>query len=86
LARLLATVHAEMNLITVQPLARRVLRVQSSTNRIHRFARIVNAGGLGAPARPPRGRDILAARGQLESASLRGRRQRVRNPEEKPII
>ncbi|MBT6512069.1 MAG: 23S rRNA (adenine(2503)-C(2))-methyltransferase RlmN, partial [Rhodospirillaceae bacterium] len=32
----------------------------SSNNRIHAFARIVNAGGLSAPVRRPRGRDILA--------------------------
>jgi 23S rRNA (adenine2503-C2)-methyltransferase len=28
----------------------------SSNNRIHRFAEIVNAGGLSAPVRTPRGR------------------------------
>jgi len=31
----------------------------------------VNAGGLSAPIRVPRGRDILAACGQLKSASER---------------
>ncbi|HKV16039.1 MAG TPA: 23S rRNA (adenine(2503)-C(2))-methyltransferase RlmN, partial [Reyranella sp.] len=49
----------------------------SSNNRIHRFAEIVNEGGLSAPVRTPRGRDILAACGQLKSASARQRRERV---------
>jgi len=37
------------------------------------FAEIVNDGGLSAPIRTPRGRDIFAACGQLKSASLRRR-------------
>jgi 23S rRNA (adenine2503-C2)-methyltransferase len=44
---------------------------------MHRFAEIVNAGGLSAPIRTPRGRDIFAACGQLKSASQRGRREKV---------
>jgi 23S rRNA (adenine2503-C2)-methyltransferase len=53
----------------------------SSNNRIHRFAEIVNEGGLAAPVRTPRGRDILAACGQLKSASERSRRTKVRDVE-----
>jgi 23S rRNA (adenine2503-C2)-methyltransferase len=49
----------------------------SSNNRMHRFAEIVNDGGLSAPIRTPRGRDIFAACGQLKSASQRGRREKV---------
>ncbi len=49
----------------------------SSNNRIHRFAEIVNDGGLSAPVRTPRGRDISAACGQLKSASLRQRGVKV---------
>jgi 23S rRNA (adenine2503-C2)-methyltransferase len=49
----------------------------SSNNRIHRFAEIVNDGGLSAPVRTPRGRDISAACGQLKSESVRGRRDKV---------
>ena len=41
---------------------------------MHRFAGIVNDGGLSAPIRTPRGRHILATRGQLKSASQRGDR------------
>jgi 23S rRNA (adenine2503-C2)-methyltransferase len=50
---------------------------------MHRFAGIVNDGGLSAPIRTPRGRDILAACGQLESASARKRGQRVHDIEAK---
>jgi 23S rRNA (adenine2503-C2)-methyltransferase len=50
---------------------------------MHRFAEIVNDGGLSAPIRTPRGRDIFAACGQLKSASLRRRGERVRDIEAK---
>jgi len=40
----------------------------------------VNDGGLSAPIRTPRGRDIFAACGQLKSASAR---KRVRDIEAK---
>jgi 23S rRNA (adenine2503-C2)-methyltransferase len=45
---------------------------QSSTEeRVNAFARILERAGYDAPVRKPRGRDILAACGQLKSASLR---------------
>ena len=37
--------------------------------QIERFADLVNAGGISAPIRRPRGRDIMAACGQLKSSS-----------------
>jgi 23S rRNA (adenine2503-C2)-methyltransferase len=43
----------------------------STEARISSFARILEKAGLDAPVRKPRGRDILAACGQLKSASLR---------------
>lgn len=43
----------------------------SSRNRIMAFARVLEAGGLDAPIRRPRGEDILAACGQLKSESQR---------------
>lgn len=43
----------------------------SSGNRIHAFARILNEAGIDSPIRKPRGRDILAACGQLKSESKR---------------
>ena len=36
-----------------------------------RFAEIVNKAGYASPVRTPRGRDIMAACGQLKSASLK---------------
>jgi 23S rRNA (adenine2503-C2)-methyltransferase len=41
-----------------------------------RFARILNDAGYTAPVRTPRGRGIMAACGQLRSASERGRSSR----------
>jgi 23S rRNA (adenine2503-C2)-methyltransferase len=39
----------------------------SSSSRIEKFADIVNKAGYASPVRTPRGRDILAACGQLKS-------------------
>jgi 23S rRNA (adenine2503-C2)-methyltransferase len=41
----------------------------SDPERIRRFSNIVFEGGISAPVRTPRGRDIMAACGQLKSAS-----------------
>ena len=41
----------------------------SSNNRVHRFSQILNDAGYSAPIRHPRGRDIMAACGQLKSES-----------------
>ncbi|MGB1554454.1 MAG: 23S rRNA (adenine(2503)-C(2))-methyltransferase RlmN, partial [Candidatus Puniceispirillaceae bacterium] len=38
---------------------------------IERFAKIVMKAGYASPVRTPRGRDILAACGQLKSDSVR---------------
>jgi 23S rRNA (adenine2503-C2)-methyltransferase len=43
----------------------------SSTRAIDRFANIVMDAGFSSPVRTPRGRDILAACGQLKTASHR---------------
>ncbi len=79
LVRLLKPIHAKVNLIPFNPWPGAPYEC-SSNNRIHRFAEIVNDGGLSAPVRTPRGRDISAACGQLKSASLRGRREKVVTP------
>ena len=47
----------------------------SSPATMKRFAQILNDSGLSAPIRAPRGRDIMAACGQLKSASQRQRRK-----------
>lgn len=46
----------------------------SDEARIARFSEIVFSAGISAPVRTPRGRDIMAACGQLKSASERKRR------------
>jgi 23S rRNA (adenine2503-C2)-methyltransferase len=79
LVRLLVPIHAKVNLIPFNPWPGAPYEC-SSNNRIHRFAEIVNDGGLSAPVRTPRGRDISAACGQLKSASVRARRQKVTPP------
>ena len=76
LVRLLAPIHAKVNLIPFNPWPGAPYEC-SSNNRIHRFAEIANDGGLSAPVRTPRGRDILAACGQLKSASARRRGEKV---------
>ena len=68
LVRLLTPLHAKVNLIPFNAWPGAPYEC-SSNNRIHRFAEIVNAGGISAPVRTPRGRDILAACGQLKSAT-----------------
>jgi 23S rRNA (adenine2503-C2)-methyltransferase len=76
LVRILTPIHAKVNLIPFNPWPGAPYEC-SSNNRIHRFAEIVNDGGLSAPVRTPRGRDIHAACGQLKSESVRGRREKV---------
>ena len=51
--------------------------VSSSEDRINAFAKRVMKAGYASPVRTPRGRDILAACGQLKSASERDRRQKT---------
>jgi 23S rRNA (adenine2503-C2)-methyltransferase len=41
----------------------------STPERIARFSDIIFKAGISAPVRTPRGRDIMAACGQLKSAS-----------------
>ena len=77
LVRILKPIHAKVNLIPFNPWPGAPYEC-SSNNRIHRFAEIVNDGGLSAPVRTPRGRDIFAACGQLKSASERQKGERVR--------
>ena len=42
-----------------------------------RFADFINQAGYASPIRTPRGRDILAACGQLKSATERARKSRA---------
>lgn len=49
---------------------------RSSNNRIRAFADIVHNAGYSSPVRRPRGEDIMAACGQLKSATERERKSR----------
>jgi 23S rRNA (adenine2503-C2)-methyltransferase len=49
---------------------------RSSNNRIRAFADIVYNAGYSSPVRKPRGEDIMAACGQLKSATERERKSR----------
>jgi 23S rRNA (adenine2503-C2)-methyltransferase len=75
LVRLLAGIPAKVNLIPFNAWPGAPYEC-STAERIQRFGDIVNAAGYASPVRTPRGRDILAACGQLKSASERVRRAR----------
>jgi 23S rRNA (adenine2503-C2)-methyltransferase len=74
LVRLLAGIPAKVNLIPFNPWPGAPYEC-SSDAAIKAFSDIVFAAGYSAPVRTPRGRDILAACGQLKSASVRVRRR-----------
>jgi 23S rRNA (adenine2503-C2)-methyltransferase len=50
---------------------------RSSNNRIRAFADIIYDAGYASPVRKPRGEDIMAACGQLKSATERARKSRA---------
>jgi 23S rRNA (adenine2503-C2)-methyltransferase len=68
LVRLLAGIPAKINLIPFNPWPDSSYEC-SSASAIRTFAEIVNRAGYASPIRTPRGRDILAACGQLKSES-----------------
>ena len=74
LARLLKDIPAKINLIPFNKWPG-VEYESSSHLRIKQFSEILNERGLSAPIRMPRGRDIMAACGQLKSASERVRKK-----------
>jgi 23S rRNA (adenine2503-C2)-methyltransferase len=73
LVRLIAGLPAKVNLIPFNPWPGSKYE-PSSNAAVERFAKIVNDAGFSAPIRTPRGRDILAACGQLRTESRRERR------------
>jgi 23S rRNA (adenine2503-C2)-methyltransferase len=73
LVRLLAGIPAKVNLIPFNPWPGALYQCSTET-AIKAFSDIVFAAGYSAPVRTPRGRDILAACGQLKSASVRLRK------------
>jgi 23S rRNA (adenine2503-C2)-methyltransferase len=73
LVRLLRDIPAKVNLIPFNPWPGAPFDC-STDSAIAAFARIVNDAGYSSPVRTPRGRDILAACGQLKSDSIRLRK------------
>jgi 23S rRNA (adenine2503-C2)-methyltransferase len=72
LVRLLAGIPAKINLIPFNPWPGAPFEC-SSKGAIDRFAQVLMDAGYASPIRAPRGRDILAACGQLKSDSVRQR-------------
>jgi 23S rRNA (adenine2503-C2)-methyltransferase len=70
LVRLLRGIPAKINLIPFNEWPGSPYKC-SSDETIRRFAAIINKAGYASPVRKPRGRDIMAACGQLKSASRR---------------
>ena len=76
LIKLLAGIPAKINLIPFNPWPGTAHEC-SDWEQIERFAEVVNRAGYASPVRTPRGRDIMAACGQLKSESLKlGARER----------
>jgi 23S rRNA (adenine2503-C2)-methyltransferase len=76
LVRLIAGIPAKVNLIPFNSWPGAPYRC-SAPERIRAFAAIVTRAGYPAPVRTPRGPDILAACGQLKTASERLRRRAI---------
>ena len=70
LVRLLKGIPAKINLIPFNPWPGSNYEC-SDWDQIEKFADFINANGYASPIRTPRGRDILAACGQLKSESER---------------
>ena len=73
LVRLMSDIPSKVNLIPFNPWPGSVYEC-SSNNAIDRFASLLRDAGCVATVRSPRGQDIMAACGQLKSASVRQRR------------
>jgi 23S rRNA (adenine2503-C2)-methyltransferase len=76
LVKLIAGIPAKINLIPFNPWPGAPYE-RSTWDRIEAFADIVNRAGYASPVRTPRGEDIMAACGQLKSATERARKTRA---------
>ena len=83
LVRLLKGIPAKINLIPFNPWPGTQYEC-SDWGTIESFAAILNRAGYSSPIRTPRGRDILAACGQLKSESEKVRAS-VRRKVEVPV-
>ena len=72
LVKLVAGIPAKINLIPFNPWPGAPYEC-SEWGQIEKFAEIVNRAGYASPVRTPRGRDIMAACGQLKSESVKER-------------
>jgi 23S rRNA (adenine2503-C2)-methyltransferase len=72
LVKLLSGIPAKVNLIPFNPWPGTAY-VCSEWDTIENFAEILNNAGYASPVRTPRGRDIMAACGQLKSESMKVR-------------
>jgi 23S rRNA (adenine2503-C2)-methyltransferase len=72
LVRVIRGIPAKINLIPFNPWPD-VPYECSEWSQIEKFAEIVNRAGYASPVRTPRGRDIMAACGQLKSESIKER-------------
>jgi 23S rRNA (adenine2503-C2)-methyltransferase len=72
LIKLIAGVPAKINLIPFNPWPGAPYEC-SDWDQIEKFAEVVNKAGYASPVRTPRGRDIMAACGQLKSESVKER-------------
>ncbi|MEL6794129.1 MAG: 23S rRNA (adenine(2503)-C(2))-methyltransferase RlmN, partial [Pseudomonadota bacterium] len=76
LVKLIAGIPAKINLIPFNPWPGSPYE-RSDWERIEAFADIVNRAGYASPVRTPRGQDIMAACGQLKSATERARKSKA---------
>ena len=76
LVKLIAGIPAKINLIPFNEWPGAPYK-RSSWQRIEAFADIVYKAGYASPIRTPRGEDIMAACGQLKSATERGRKSKA---------
>jgi len=72
LVKLLSGIPAKINLIPFNPWPGAPYEC-SDWSVIEKFAEVVNRAGYASPVRTPRGRDIMAACGQLKTASVKER-------------
>ncbi|MEM6564792.1 MAG: 23S rRNA (adenine(2503)-C(2))-methyltransferase RlmN [Pseudomonadota bacterium] len=75
LVKLIEGIPAKINLIPFNEWPGAPYK-RSSNNRIRAFANIIYQAGYASPIRTPRGEDIMAACGQLKSATERARKSR----------
>ena len=81
LVKLIEGIPAKINLIPFNEWPGAPYK-RSSNNRIRAFADIVYNAGYSSPVRKPRGEDIMAACGQLKSATERQRKSRAQIAQE----